>query len=412
MKEKPSKHFAPSAAEYWSGIQQLSEQGERQDAGLRRTVSETGEQLAERIQNGAEGLSKELGELQTSLTGEISAHDAALKSLCRELNAKNDQIIGGISGLYNLLRPVDVRFEREYYKDFPTGTSEAFPDFREKLLKLLDGLDEASVESVVLSLQRLKLIRASAEPAMFLYSEEEIRRMAYLAEHFYSNVLELSPECFYFRGFQLPANHFEACVFADKLMLPELAHPERFRDKDIIDAGAFIGDSALILAPLTERKVYAFEPTPGNFDRMLKTIEMNRLTNVVPEPFALGEKEDAVKVSVNDSASTQFENQAFQYQASVEVECVALDDFVQEHDLHVGLIKADVEGAEQLMLRGAIHTLREQRPALLISIYHNASDFFAIKPMLEALDLGYQFKIRHSVGGTVMTETVLIAETR
>lgn len=89
---------------------------------------------------------------------------------------------------------------------------------------------------------------------------------------------------------------------------------------------------------------------------------------------------------------------------------VAIDDFVAEHGIRVGLIKVDIEGAEQSFLRGAKKTICEQKPILLISIYHNVSDFLDIKPMIESWNLGYKFKIFKPVMGTVSSETVLICE--
>ena len=50
---------------------------------------------------------------------------------------------------------------------------------------------------------------------------------------------------------------------------------------DIIDAGGFIGDSVLVLSPLTGGKVYTFEPVRENFDLMQKTMELNHITNAV-----------------------------------------------------------------------------------------------------------------------------------
>lgn len=340
----------------------------------------------------------------------VSEMLSGIQKTHQELQAKADSLIGGISGLYQKDFPINVQFEREYYKDFPVCATPEAPDFQEDFLRLIDGLDEESVETVVLALQRLKLIQNSKDPSMAPYSSEEKQVFRHLVEHFYSNILELSETCYFYRGYLLPINHFEPGVFVEKLMLPELVHPERLADKDIIDAGAFIGDSALILSPYTSKKVYAFEPTPGNYELLLKTIEMNALTNVVPCNFALGEQEGMTSISPSGSASTQFENTAFHYGEKSEVPVTTLDGFVKEHDLRVGLIKADIEGAESLMLKGAEETLRTQRPALLISIYHNAHDYFKIKPWLEGLDLGYKFKIRHSTGGTVLTETILIAE--
>jgi FkbM family methyltransferase len=182
------------------------------------------------------------------------------------------------------------------------------------------------------------------------------------------------------------------------------------RDRDIIDAGAFIGDSALILAPLTKRNVYCFEPVPSNFALMEQTIALNKLENVVPIPLALSDREQTLNFSIGGSASNCFATSRLTYSGEVEVQAVALDTFVEEHKLEVGLIKTDLEGAEQLFLAGALNTIKRFRPILLISIYHTIDDFFDIKPMIEDWDLGYKFKICKPLDGSIMLETTLIAE--
>ena len=348
-----------------------------------------------------------MGEQSTEQNAERSEEAGKQYNLLSELNKKADSIC---SAIFAKEYPIDVRFEREYYKKFPTAPSEEFPDFQQKFLNLVRGLDIKSIEDVVLSIQRLKIVQNTQDPVIALYSQEEKNIMRKIIEHMFSSILPLSHNVFYYRGYLLPINHFEPCVFWDRYGIRHLTKPEHFSDTDIIDAGAFIGDSALIFSPLTNRNVYAFEPVPQNYHYMQDTIKLNGLTNVVPVQAALGEENGTISISVNDSSSTQFENDACQYAEKVEVKVVPLDEFVQEHNLHVGLIKADVEGAEQSLLKGAMQTIKHQRPTLLISIYHNADDFFHIKPMLEQLDLGYRFKIRHPVCGSVITETLLIAE--
>ena len=59
------------------------------------------------------------------------------------------------------------------------------------------------------------------------------------------------------------------------------------RNKAIIDAGAFIGDSALVLSDYTKDKIYGFEVDPENYKLFQKTIDLNHLTNVIPVNKAL-----------------------------------------------------------------------------------------------------------------------------
>lgn len=411
INQKASRFFPPSAYEFREEIDRLAVQAQEHAAVCEEmqarldTVLGFGPELSA-IQNKTEKTGAEM-------QAQMQMFRVALEQLRgdqRSIEMKLDSILGGLSGLYQREYPLDVRFEREYYKNFPVCSSPEAPEFQEDFLSLIRGLDEKSVETIVLAFQRIKLIKKATEPFLELYFEEEKSVMRQLTEHFYSNILQLSEETYFYKGYLLPVNHFEPCVFIDKCGLPCLEHLERLRECDIIDAGAFIGDSALILSPLTNRKVYAFEPVPANYKHMIQTIKMNGLNSVEPCPYALGAERGKITISINDSSSTQFENEAISYEGSVEVETTTIDDFVRTRDLRVGLIKADIEGAESLMLQGAVETIKAQKPALLISIYNNANDFFKIKPWLETLDLGYKFKIRHSVGGTVMTETILIAE--
>jgi len=89
---------------------------------------------------------------------------------------------------------------------------------------------------------------------------------------------------------------------------------------------------------------------------------------------------------------------------------ITLDSFVDKFGLEVGLIKVDIEGYEREFLKGAEKTIREQRPTLIISIYHHAADFFDIKPIIESWNLGYRFKVYKPVDFSISREVLLIAE--
>jgi hypothetical protein len=67
---------------------------------------------------------------------------------------------------------------------------------------------------------------------------------------------------------------------------------------------------------------------------------------------------------------------------SISISTTTLDDFFARHDLlRVDFIKADIEGAERLMLQGAQQTLRRFAPKLSICTYHLPDD----KEVLETL---------------------------
>ena len=120
----------------------------------------------------------------------------------------------------------------------------------------------------------------------------------------------------------MPKNQFEIEVFYDKSGMNYIKNINQVKNKNIIDAGGFIGDSAIVFSDYTDKNVYSFEP----------------------------------------------------------------------------------------FLKGAIETIKEQKPVLIISIYHNYSDFFEIKPMIENLNLGYKFRIIRNKSPQLITETKLLAE--
>ena len=55
----------------------------------------------------------------------------------------------------------------------------------------------------------------------------------------------------------------------------------------------------------------------------------------------------------------------------------------------------DIEGAAKLAVLGALNTIKNYRPILVISIYHTPEEFFEIKPLIEKLDIKYKFMIKN-----------------
>lgn len=184
---------------------------------------------------------------------------------------------------------------------------------------------------------------------------------------------------------------------------------EYIQNKDIIDAGAYIGDSSLAFTELTSANVHAFEPFEESYNKMLENIKLNDVNNIVPVKASLSDKngEDKIYLSGDNVQGITSDEKVRRYDKSFTVKTMTLDTYVQENDLNVGFIKVDVEGAEQRLLRGAIETIKSQKPILILSIYHNPNDFFEIKPWIEKLDLGYKFKISKERPWTFLADTVL-----
>lgn len=207
------------------------------------------------------------------------------------------------------------------------------------------------------------------------------------------------------RQYTLPINHFEKVVFYHNYGLDALpfAANERLADTDFIDAGAYIGDSALVLNQYKPRRIYAFEPCSANLKLLEKTMALNGVTNVEPVPQALSNTESTGHMFTWDNAS--FLTEAGDQQ----VQTTTIDAYTARNNLRVGLVKMDIEGAESSAIKGAEHTITSQRPVLVISLYHTGRDFFEIPTLLKTWVPSYRFRFLNLHRLAPILERVLLA---
>jgi len=182
--------------------------------------------------------------------------------------------------------------------------------------------------------------------------------------------------------------------------LEYLPSTDYIEGKDIIDGGAFTGDSAIDFIKYNPNKIYSFEPTSESFN-ILNQIKNK---NIIPIKKGLGEKNKTIKICYCGSGSTLLTSDA----GSESIEIVTIDDFVEQNKLNPGLIKLDIEGYELEAIEGALKTIEKFKPLLIISIYHHPKDFFEIKPKIEQMDLGYKFTIRKLAPYCIFSEYALI----
>lgn len=309
--------------------------------------------------------------------------------------------------------PRYIKYANDWEKDF---IKKYFCDFniikyKNDIVKLLEGLDEESAHNVQLVLSRLQRLIHNHYDSIDIFSTDEQEEIREISKH-KDDILQLGDNLFFHKGCYLPINHFENLLFEKNLNL-EL-YPKQVlssvKGKDIIDVGAYIGDSAFILDQLKPKKIYAFEANPKNYDLLLKTIKLNHLDNVIAENLALGNKiEENVLIADDEACSYVIDNSSSEVPVQT-CQMFTLDKYVSEHpEMNVGLIKVDIEGQEQNFLMGATETIKKFRPMLILSIYHNWSDFLHIKHQLEVLNLGYKFMISKPTSGAIILETELIA---
>lgn len=160
----------------------------------------------------------------------------------------------------------------------------------------------------------------------------------------------------------------------------------------VIDCGANMGwFSAIASAEATSGKIYSFEPSKYVINRYLsQTAKYNPNIEVVQSALSdqCGELDIAIDSENIGASSLVIDGPKGQKKEMVKV--VTLDEFVEKNNLpYVSYIKADIEGAERQMLRGATRTLKEFGPKLSICTYHLPDDPQVLERIIKEANPNY-----------------------
>ena len=200
------------------------------------------------------------------------------------------------------------------------------------------------------------------------------------------SVSESSVRWFYYSTYKLEQYAISGVVEAE-------------RGDVVIDAGAFVGDTAMYFAQKVGMtgKVYAFEPIKNIISIMNKNIKENNMDSIVEAiPYALSDINKTLYFIDNgsDSSSVNFDNYTNKSDL-MEVKTVSLDSFVQENNIRkVDFLKADLEGADVDFVKGALKTIARDAPKCGLTVYHKPEDFIAIPKLLMSVRDDYVFYFR------------------
>ena len=285
-------------------------------------------------------------------------------------------------------------------------------DFYEAYFKLINLLDEKSIEIASKCIGRVFLLNNTLSRNINIFTSDEVAKIIDANVRLQTSIIKVNDNCYAYKDYFLPINDFEVSTFIYKYGL-HLVNKNYLNDKSVIDAGAYIGDSCILFEKeLTNvSKIYGFEPSRSNFKLLEETIALNKSSKIIPVNMALGDK--ISKESLIGKGMGKFLSGSDDIVADKNIETVnliTLDKFVDDNNIKVGLIKTDLEGYEQTFLRGAINTIRQQRPVLVISIYHSALDYFQIINIINELNLGYQFSLYKADDGYIIAGTLLICQ--
>jgi len=123
------------------------------------------------------------------------------------------------------------------------------------------------------------------------------------------------------------------------------------RDKDVVDVGANVGDTAIYFALKGAKRVYAFEPYPYSYNIAMKNIELNHLEDKITllnegcgrSGFV------TIKEDYKNTGSTDLKN----FKEGKKIRIESLDEIVKRFNLKHAALKVDCEGCEYDLILNA-----------------------------------------------------------
>ena len=135
------------------------------------------------------------------------------------------------------------------------------------------------------------------------------------------------------------------------------------------------------------RVVYAFEPLPEYVTGLNETFKS--IANVEIINAALGDRVGKTYFNKGGIASSISE-----IKTDYVVNINTIDNFCIENSTEVNYIKADIEGYELQLLLGAQESIRNFKPKIAITVYHEQNNVNEIKELLTTLVTDYKFKVK------------------
>lgn len=161
----------------------------------------------------------------------------------------------------------------------------------------------------------------------------------------------------------------------DETWVAELAKKYVKKGDTIYDVGAHIGYTSLLFAKLVgdKGKVHAFELLPNVvFKYLLPTIKANDLEHIInSHPIGLSDKKEELDIYVGETMMGTLDRKGYETQNIEKCRTETLDQYLTDQSLSPPkLIKIDIERAELQFLEGAISTIQNFKPVLIIE-FHN-----------------------------------------
>lgn len=146
----------------------------------------------------------------------------------------------------------------------------------------------------------------------------------------------------------------------------------------VADIGANIGYFSRFLSLMIGPKgrLFAFEPIPDTFERLIETIALNKLTNITPVNAAVSDTNSNLKMFLSHThyMASLDSKWAGKAGGEIDVKGVTLDAYFGEKGFYPDFIKMDIEGGGVYALPGMKNCILKNEPVLFLESHTSAED--------------------------------------
>lgn len=224
-----------------------------------------------------------------------------------------------------------------------------------------------------------------------------------LEKRFYEELPDINRE---FPGIDIAPDVF--CLHHGLRDLTEKAK-SYVKSKDIIDGGAYNGDSAIMLHRYyTPRVIHSFDISSENCKKYISNMNKFKIRSekYVINNIGLG---DCSKKNLIDEIGGAGQS-LLTRKGNTPIQLTTVDEYVFSNNYDIKFIKFDLEGYGVKALSGSIETIKKFNPICSLAVYHSPEELFETKDLFDKFVNNYKFFLQHqSLSWDTIWGTVLLA---
>ncbi|WP_343692723.1 FkbM family methyltransferase [Chitinophaga sp.] len=144
----------------------------------------------------------------------------------------------------------------------------------------------------------------------------------------------------------------------------------------------------------TASHIYAMEPLSVFIDSLGRLFQNKQKVTILP--YAAGDscKEAFIGTSSADTIIDASIQETNSNGHAEKINIVTIDSLFADKGIRINYLKADIEGFEENMIRGALETIRISKPKIAITTYHKGQDYRKLIEMIKGVVPEYNYRIK------------------